>query len=209
LIVRLVGTVQEVTEDSVIIERDGIAREVLIPPFAVGELVACRGREVTIQTVEFLEGNQASGQLVPRMLGFLHPEDKLFFSRFIGVKGIGPRKGLRALDEPVRRIASWIESGDTKALARLPGIGKRAAELIVATLRGKVADLAIGAEGEVPESARLTRTQHDALEIMVQLGDPRVDAVRWLERAAQLHPDVETVEAWMRAAYKVKTGVEE
>ena len=41
-------------------------------------------------------------------------------------------------------IASWIESGDAKAMARLPGVGARAAELIIATLKGKCEDLAIG-----------------------------------------------------------------
>ncbi len=209
MIVRLAGTLIEVDKESVVIDRDGIAREVLVPQFAIGELAACRGKVVTLYTMEFYEGNQASGHLVPRILGFLHPEDRLFFSRFIEVKGIGPRKALKALTEPVRRIASWIESGDVKALTRLPGLGNRAAELVVASLKGKVEDLAMptGEVGE-PKAAKLSQAQRDALEVLVAWGDSRSDAERWLERAGQLYPELRSPAEWVRAAYRIKTGVE-
>lgn len=209
MIVRLRGTLIEVSEGSVVIERDGVAREVLVPQFAVTELAAHRGQVVTLQTTEFFEGNQASGHLVPRMLGFLHPEDRDFFARFVNVKGIGPRKALKALSEPVRRIATWIESGDAKALSRLSGIGSRTAELIVASLRGKMDDLALGGhEAGESKGAELPQAQRDALEILVAWGDTRNDAHRWLERAAQLHPDTQSPDEWVRSAYRVKTGVD-
>ncbi|MHC4697961.1 MAG: Holliday junction branch migration protein RuvA [Planctomycetota bacterium] len=210
MIVRLRGTLIEVGEEAIVIERDGVAREVLVPPFAIGELAAHRGREVTLHTVEFYEGNQMSGQLVPRLLGFLHTEDRLFFSRFVNVKGIGPRKAMKALAEPVRRIAFWIESGDTKALARLPGIGARAAQLIVASLKGKMDDLAMAGAPDATdaEAVRLTQAQHDALEVLIAWGDSGGDARRWLERAIQLRPDLVSADEWVRTAYRVKTGVE-
>jgi Holliday junction DNA helicase RuvA len=209
MIVRLTGTLIEVTEESVVLDRDGVAREVLVPQFAISELAAYRGQVVTLHTMEFYEGNHASGSLVPRMLGFLHPEDRDFFRRFVAVKGIGPRKALKALGQPVRRIATWIESGDAKALAHLPGIGSRAAELIVASLKGKMDDLALpAAEPKETKTGRLSQAQRDALEVLVAWGDTRGDAERWLERAAQLTPDVQTPDEWVRAAYRIKTGVE-
>lgn len=208
MIVRLTGTLIEVTEESVVLEREGVAHEVLVPRFAVGELAAYRGKVVTLHTMELFEGNQASGNLVPRVLGFLHPEDREFFTRFVNVKGIGARKALKALCEPVRRIATWIESSDAKALARLPGIGSRAAELIVASLKGKMDDLALPAAAMEGKPAELSRAQRDALEILVAWGDPRGDSERWLERAAQLYPDIESPDEWVRVAYRIKTGVE-
>jgi Holliday junction DNA helicase RuvA len=208
MIVRLTGVLVDVTEDAAVVERDGVAREVFVPHFSVGELAACRGREITLHTVEFYEGNHGSGHIVPRLLGFLHREDREFFERFIEVKGIGPRKAMKALAEPVRRIASWIESGDAKAIARLPGIGARASEMIVATLKGKMEHLAVGGAQAANAVTRLSTAQRDALEILVAWGDPRVDGERWLERAGQLHPDVQTPDEWVRAAYRVKTGIE-
>jgi len=207
MIVRLTGTLIEVAEDSIVIERDGVAREVLIPPFAITELASCRGREVTLHTQEFLEGNQASGHLVPRILGFSYPQDRVFFRRFVGVKGIGPRKALKALSEPVRRIATWVESGDAKALTTLPGIGKRAAELLIATLRGKLEDFALEDAGSsATGTAQLSDSQRDALEVLIAWGDARHDAQRWIERAAQLHPELVDSGDWVRAALKVRSG---
>ncbi len=209
MIVRLTGTVAEVTEDTVLIEREGVTRELLVPRFAVGELAACRGQVVTLLTMEFLEGNQSSGNLVPRMLGFLHVEDRDFFKRFVNVKGIGPRKALKALCEPVRRIASWIESSDAKALTRLPGIGSRASELIVASLKGKMDDLVlVDSTAREAKTGQFSQAQQDAVEVLVAWGDSRADAERWLERAAQLHPDVNAADDWVRAAYRVKMGAE-
>lgn len=209
MIVRLCGTLLEISKEAVVVERDGIAREVLVPQFAIGELSAHRGREVTLYTIEFYEGNHASGQLVPRMLGFLHTEDRDFFTRFIGVKGIGARKALKALCEPVRRIATWIESGEAKSLATLPGIGPRAADLIVASLKGKMDDLALATSSHGDAAlVTLTSAQRDAREVLVAWGDPRGDVERLLERAAQLHPDLKSADEWVRAAYRIKAGVE-
>lgn len=209
MIVRLTGTLIEVTEESVVIERDGMAWEVLVPRFSIGELAAYRGQVVTLHTSEFYEGNAASGHLVPRMLGFAHTEDRAFFTRFVSVKGIGPRKALKALGEPVRRIATWIESGDTKALATLPGIGARAAEMIVASLKGKMDDFALPiTDTQASQMGDLSQPQRDALEVLVAWGDTRTEAERWLERAAQLHPDTRGADEWVRLAYRVKAGAE-
>ncbi len=209
MIVRYSGNLIEVNQDSVVIERDGVAREVLVPAFAVGPLAAERGREVTLHTLELIEGNPQSGNLTPIMIGFVSNEDKLFFRRFIGVKGIGVRKALKALSEPARRIATWIQEGDVKALARLKGIGARAAQQIVVDLKGKLADLAFppSADGEEVVSA-LTDAQRDALTILTEWGDTRADAERYLAQAAKLHPEIDTADEWVRAAYRVRGGAE-
>ena len=207
--VRLTGMLVEVGEDAVVIERDGIGYEVLVPGYALGELAACRGREITLHTLEFLEGNPAQGNLTPRLIGFVHPEDKIFFQRFISVKSIGARKALKALREPVGLVAGWIESGDVKLLTRLPGIGARAAEMIVAELRGKLSDVAlVGAGARAVDVGQWTEAQRDALEVLVAWGDSRADSERWLERAAQLHSNLAEAEDWVTAAYRVKTGGE-
>ena len=209
MMVRLTGSLVDVLEDSVVVERDGIAREVLVPACGLGELMSERGRQVTLHTMELIEGNSQSGYLTPITIGFVTEDDKRFFRRFISVKGIGVRKALRALSEPIRRIATWIQEGDTKALSRLNGIGARAAQQIVVDLKGKLADLALpeGAEeGQV--MSQMTAPQRDALAIMVGWGDSRADAERYLDRAAKLEPEIESPDEWVRAAYRVRSGGE-
>ena len=212
MIVRLTGSVAEVGEGAIVLERDGVGYEVLVPGYAVGELAACRGQQVTLHTLQFLEGNAAGGNMIPRLVGFLHPEDRVFFGRFISVKGVGTRKALRALAEPVAAVADAIEAGDAARLAQLPGIGKRAAETIIAELKGKVAMFAVGAAPGKAESQEprpgWTEPQRLAIRVLTEWGDARADVERWIERAGQLHAELETVEQWVEAAYRVKTGAE-
>jgi Holliday junction DNA helicase RuvA len=209
MIVRMSGRLADVGEDAVILEREGVAYELLVPGYAVTELAAARGEPVELHTLEYLEGNAAGGNLTPRMIGFLHAEDRAFFRQFITVKGVGIRKALRALAAPVARIAADIEAGDAPALARLPGIGRRMAEQIVAELRGKVAAHAFAAAGP-PAAARSAYTpeQRDAIEILIAWGDSRTDAERWVARAGQLRSDIGTADGWVKAAYRVKSGME-
>ncbi|MCH8192618.1 MAG: hypothetical protein IIA65_01210, partial [Planctomycetes bacterium] len=85
----------------------------------------------------------------------------------------------------------------------------RVAELIVASLKGKMDDLALTTTGDKEtEIAQLSQAQRDAREVLIAWGDPRGDVERWLERAAQLHPDLQSPDEWVRAAYRIKTGVE-
>ncbi len=57
----------------------------------------------------------------------------------------------------------------------------------------------------LPE-AQWTQEQRDALEVLVALGERRLEAERWIARAAQVQPDIATADEWVRAAYRVKTG---
>ncbi len=208
MIARLTGRLIEIGKEAVLIEHNAIAWELLIPGYALPELTARNGTQVTLHTLEFFEGNPGGGNLIPRLVGFPHSEDKAFFNRFITVKGIGIRKALRALAEPVARVAAAIEEADARSLSRLPGVGARAAEQIIAELRGKVRDFALGAAaGPAPEHT-WSDDQRDALEILAALGERRPDAERWLARAAQLHPDTDSPDEWVRAAYRLKAGAE-
>lgn len=208
MIVRLAGTISEVREDAVVIDRDGIGYEVLICGYAAGELAARAGEQATLHTLEYFEGTAVGGNLIPRLVGFLHADDRSFFQRFITVKNLGVRKALKALVEPVAAVATAIEAGDTTALARLPGIGKRAADQIVAELRGKVTAYAGGAGETIEETIQVGESwspaQRDALEVMVALGERRNDAQRWIERAGQVEPGDHAADEWVRLAYRVR-----
>jgi Holliday junction DNA helicase RuvA len=208
VIVKLAGVIEEVDVQAVTLGRDGLAYEVLVPAYALAEMAARRGQPAALFTQEFLEGNAGTGQFVPRIIGFPRSADRAFFNRFVEVKGIGPRKALKALSEPVATIARWITAGDTKALTRLPGIGARAAQMIVAELQGKVEEFAAVSAAGSEETTRWTAAQRDALEVMVGWGDSRAEAMRWLERGAELHPDLQEAEEWVRACYRIKTGAE-
>lgn len=204
MIVRLSGIVVEVEEDAAIIDHGGIGYEVMICGHTAGELGEEVGRTVVLHTLQYLEGSAAGGNMTPRLVGFLRVEDKAFFEKFITVKGMGVRKAVKALVDPVSSVAVAIETGDSKYLTGLPGIGKRAADQIIAELKGKVTDFAVGAPERLEAAAKVgwSREQEDALGVLIQLGERPVDAERWMAKARELAPQTQGVDQWLQAAYR-------
>src|SRR3954447_20754061 len=155
MISSLTGQLQRVDEDRVHLRVGPMVYEALVPASDVPLLQAGVGEEMTFHTIFYLEGDASGGSLEPRLVGFLRPDDKRFFEKFITVKGIGPKKALKALVHPAGEVAQAIESKDTRSLVGLPQIGKRMAELIVAELAGKVAEFAVAGVGGAMKAAAL------------------------------------------------------
>ena len=106
----------------------------------------------------------------PLLVGFINESEKEFFEQLIQVEGIGPVKAANSLIHPINIIANAIETEDYDILEQMPGIGKRAAQKIVATLKGKVLDK-ISNESVILESSISENTIFkDALEVLVDLG---------------------------------------
>ena len=160
-----------------------------------------KGLEVTLHTLLYIEGDPNRGNLEPRLLGFTRPDDKKFFELFTEVKGIGPRKALKALSASVGEIAQAIESRDVRFLSKLDGIGKRTADLIVAQLAGKAGRFA-GADAMPARAASAAPSRHsqaeeDAIALIVSGGERRAEAEQLLARVKARNPELkETVSLW-------------
>src|SRR3954468_17694475 len=140
MISSLTGLLYQVDEDRIHLRVGAMVFEALVPASDVPLLQAGVGEEMTFHTILYFEGDSGGGSLEPRLVGFLRPEDKRFFEKFITVKGIGPKKALKALALPTGDVAHAIETKDTRFLVGLPQIGKRMADQIIAELSGKVGE---------------------------------------------------------------------
>lgn len=214
MVVRIVGKLTEVGKDAVVIDRDGLAYEVHVPACILSQLAERIGENVTFHTIEYYEGTAVGGNLTPRLVGFLDPADRTFFTEFTKVKGIGVRKALRALVQPAAWIADAIESGDTRRLSSLPELGKRTAEQVIATLKGKLTEfvvattLAAGLAGKSVASAPtsdMNDAQREAVEILLQLGERRNDAIEKVRRATD-GVEINDAGKIVEAVYKLKSG---
>jgi len=177
------------------------AFDVLVPVYVAERLEDHRGRTATLHTIELLEAQGQGSHLIPRLIGFTDRRDRDFFNLFTTVKNLGPRKALRAMTIPPGTIAAFIAAKDTASLKKLPGIGPRLAETIVAELAGK-ADRFITTgiehtEPKPPASARPTTNesteplppdQADACAALVRLGTPRPEAERRVAAALEKDP---------------------
>lgn len=216
MIASVAGTLEHVDEDRVLLRVGPIVYELLVPAADVERLRGLAGDDVTFHTLFYFEGDASGGGgLEPRLIGFMRPEDKRFFEKFTTVKGIGPKKALRALVAPVGEIARAIEEKDARALCQLPQIGKRLAELVIAELSGKVQAFATAAADEngrrgaggggAATMARRPPAEEDAIATLVALGERRGDAEALLERARPGAPAPHTTDTLVREMLRLRT----
>ena len=91
------------------------------------------------------------------LFGFGTKEERAMFLRLISVSGIGPKTAIGILGSmSMRDLTLAIVMGDTAALSRAPGIGKKTAQRIALELKEQISDdeveglSASGAKNVVP-----------------------------------------------------------
>lgn len=170
---------------------EGFTYEVLVSTFTAARLGDSIGQQVTLYTLYYLESQNQGATLLPRLAGFLTPDDRRFFELFTTTKGIGNRKALRAMTLSTDQIAAAIADRDLPLLQSLPEVGRRTAETIVATLYGKVDRFVSAAAFGPPAGGTAVATAsggaralaREALEVLMQLGENRTQALAWIDEA--------------------------
>ena len=73
------------------------------------------------------------------MYGFATEEDRIAFDALININGVGPRLAIAVLSTfDAGSMAAAVQSEDTGAFVRVPGVGARTASRIVLELKGKL-----------------------------------------------------------------------
>ena len=73
------------------------------------------------------------------LFGFASVEERFLFHDLLRVAGIGPKQAVRILSGmSVDQFVKNLDSDDVDALARIPGLGKKTAQKIILTLRGRL-----------------------------------------------------------------------
>lgn len=206
MISHLRGKLRKKNEDESSVEVDvgGVCYEVFLPMFVWRAFEDVEvGDEVELETFYYASERQP----IPKLVGFKRPVEREFFKRFIAVHDLGVPTALKALVFSVSTIARWIEDGDTASLRRLPGIGARMSDTIVAQLRGKVVQFALlrdeGFE-ELPAAepaATVDEVKQDAVAGLVGLGFGRGEAARLVDEVGK-EEALQTVEEVIRAVFE-------
>jgi Holliday junction DNA helicase RuvA len=203
MITKITGRLLALRDDVLTLGVAAFEYEVLIPEFARRQLQHRMNDEISLHTIEYLEGNPMQGRMTPRLIGFLSEAEREFFEMFCSVDGIGVKKALRAMVRPVREVATSIEEQDLKSLTGLPGVGPAMAEKIVAALRRKVPKFALMVASEVPYDAEV---EHDVVretfDVLRSLGHSESDARRLIESTLATKKKFKTVEEMINAVYQ-------
>ena len=203
MITKITGQLVELGEDELTLKVGALEHQVLIPEFTRRQLQRQIGGEISLHTIEYLEGSSMQGRMTPRLVGFLSQIEREFFELFCEVDGVGTRKALRAMVRPVKEVATAIEEQDTKALCGLPGVGPALAERIVAKLRRKVPQFALMVTKEEPHEAEVAPdVVSETFAVLCRLGHSESDARRLLDAALGTKKKYADVQSLLQAVYQ-------
>lgn len=125
------GKVIFVEEESLVVDVGGVGYEVFCTNNSLDQVLL--GDQVLLHTYTHVREDQL------QLFGFIDKFEKQLFLSLIKVNGIGPKMAMQSLSGArPEQIVRMIEDGDVKALMKLPKLGKKKAEQLVLTLKGKL-----------------------------------------------------------------------
>ncbi len=155
MIAYIEGDLFSTADGSVIILVNGVGYELLCSQTTIDDLLG----KTRVRLFVFTNVKEDAIQL----FGFSTMTEKDLFLSLIKVNGVGPKMATQILSgATIQKICEWVESNDVKALTQLPKVGKKTAEQIILTLKGKL----VLSEEWQPKSA----TKNEIQSALVNLG---------------------------------------
>ena len=198
MIHHLTGTLVESLPTQVVVDVGGVGYHVLIPLSSYDKLPSV-GAQLKILT------HLTVREDAHILFGFMSASERDLFRLLVQhVSGIGPKTALDVLSgTTVTAFKAAVVAGDTAALSRIKGIGKKTAERIVVELKDKVG---IAAAWEAASSGHAPSAEevkvNDAVLALIALGYKQADALKAVRTAAAKAPAANT-EALVTASLKL------
>ena len=195
----LKGTIEDITEDNLVIEVGQIGYNVKVSARTVNALGGI-GSFVKIYTYTLVREDAFS------LYGFLTKDDLEIFKKLITVNGIGPKGGLAILSiMSADELRFAILAADAKAIAKAPGVGAKTAERVILDLKDKISiEDAISPKETVSALAvageDIGNKKNEAVEALTALGYSASDALRAVKQV-ETTEDI-SVEEILKAALK-------
>lgn len=161
MIGRLSGRLSGKHPPQVLVDVGGVAYEVDVPMSTFYGLPAT-GEAVTLYTHLIVREDAHV------LYGFATLEERSAFRQLIRISGVGARTALAVLSGmSVADLSQAVTLQDAARLTRIPGIGKKTAERLLLELKGRLADVAVAAEGK----------GNDVLNALIALGYSEKEAL--------------------------------
>ncbi len=172
------GVLREKQPPSLLLEVQGVGYEVDAPMTTFYDLPAV-GETVTLFT------HLAVREDAHTLYGFSRPSDRSLFRTLIKVNGVGAKLALTILSGmDAGNFAACVQAGDTAALIRLPGVGKKTAERLVVEMRDRLADWEVPRETAAGAVASVqpdvANPVEEAVSALVALGYKPQEASRMI-----------------------------
>ncbi len=186
----ITGKVVAKTDVSIVLDNNGIGYEIGVSGNTLFDVEY--GEIAKIYTYLYVREDEMS------LYGFSRLDEKNLFLRLIEVSGIGPKMAMQILSGyDLKTLTVAIASGDIKTLAKIKGLGKKTAELLVVSLKDHVADditlLTMDEGGGTPI---VGEDVADAVAVLESLGIAKTEAVKKATEAAKHVSGAENIIAY-------------
>ena len=181
----IIGKVTYAMGNTIVVENNGIGYEIGVSATTLYD--ACSiGEIVKIYTYLYVREDTFA------LYGFSKLEEKTLFLRLIEISGVGPKLAMQILGGmDLNSLTVAIATGDIKTLAKIKGLGKKTAELIVVSMRDQVsADL----NSVISPLERVAdKDQSEAVFALVSLGMSNTEAVKLVAEIAKTTTGLENI----------------
>jgi Holliday junction DNA helicase RuvA len=174
---RLRGTLAEKQPPHLILDVNGLGYEVEVPMTTLYRLPSV-GEPLTLHTHLVV---REDAQL---LYGFAGKRERDFFRELIRLNGVGPKLALALMSSlEVDELVRCVQSQDTSALTKVPGVGKKTAERLLVELkdRFKAWETVPGMSALVVEpraGGAVSSAENDAVSALISLGYKPQEASR-------------------------------
>ncbi|MCH5253718.1 MAG: Holliday junction branch migration protein RuvA [Lachnospiraceae bacterium] len=195
----LKGTVEEITEDNLVLEVNQIGYNIKISS-RTADSIGKTGSFLKIYTYTLVREDSFS------LYGFLTRDDLEIFKKLITVNGIGPKGGLAILSVmSADELRFAILAGDAKAISKAPGVGAKTAERVILDLKDKISlEDALGPKESISLGSLsgddAVNEKNEAVEALVALGYSAAEALRAVKQVEITENT--TVEEILKASLK-------
>ncbi len=132
MINRLFGLLTEKGGNRIFIRCGGIEWELSTPASSIAKMPDT-GTEISVYTILYHREDRME------LFGFFDLHERSVFMKLIKINGIGPKQAIKILSSiSVQNFLEVVDSGNSRELAKIPGLGLKTSQKIILALKGKV-----------------------------------------------------------------------
>ena len=184
MIAYLRGKVMAITEETIVLDVNGVGYEVYCSGAAFRKAV--QGEVAEIYT--YLQVKEDGVTL----FGFADTKEKELFMKVLSVQGVGPKLGIAILTGlSADEFTLAVQTADVKRLSAVKGLGKKTAEKIVLELHGKIsaAEVMSASGDDITATAepitKLTKVEEEAVSALMGLGFTKAESAQAVKKARE------------------------
>lgn len=137
------------------------------------------------------------------LYGFSTVQEREAFQKLLSVSGVGAATARIMLSSlTATDLARIIANADAKALEKVKGIGAKTAQRIILELKGKLEVVMPDLEAGAPAATSTWGMEQDALQALLGLGIPKMNAEKAVKKSLEVLGDSASVETLIKLALK-------